>query len=90
MRIYFVASEQSDHEVFAEALQDHEIHFVSELKDFEIDAEILSIFIQSIIDACFLDQHQEIKLIVTCSTGHDHIDNSECEKRSLVVCFVPS
>ena len=36
MRIYFVASEQSDHQVFAEALQDHELHFVSELKDVEI------------------------------------------------------
>lgn len=42
MRIYFVALEQSDHEVFAEALQDHEVNFVSALKDVEIDAEILS------------------------------------------------
>ena len=38
MRIYFVASEQSDHQVFAEALQDHELHFVSELKDVEINS----------------------------------------------------
>jgi D-lactate dehydrogenase len=90
MRIYFVETEQSDEEVFAEALQDHELHFVSELKRVEIDAEILSIFIQSTIDASFLDQHQKIKLIVTRSTGHDHIDISECEKRSIVVCFVPS
>jgi lactate dehydrogenase-like 2-hydroxyacid dehydrogenase len=90
MRIYFVGSEQSDHEIFAEALQDHELHFVSELEDVEIDAEILSIFIESIIDAYFLDQHQQIKLIVTRSTGHDHIDISECEKRSIIVCFVPS
>ena len=90
MRIYFVALEQSDHAVFAEALQDHELNFVSALKDVEIDAEILSIFIESIIDTGFLDQHQKIKLIVTRSTGHDHIDISECEKRSIVVCFVPS
>jgi D-lactate dehydrogenase len=90
MRTYFVASERSDHEVFAEALREHELHFVSELKDVEIDVEILSIFIESIIDACFLDQHQKIKLIVTRSTGHDHIDISECEKRNIVVCYVPS
>ncbi len=90
MRIYFVASEQSDHEVFAEALQDHELIFVSELKYVENDAEILSVFIESIIDAGFLDQRQKIKLIVTRSTGHDHIDISECEKRGIVVCFVPS
>jgi lactate dehydrogenase-like 2-hydroxyacid dehydrogenase len=57
-------------------LQDHELNFVSELKDVEIDAEIISIFIQSIIDARFLDQHQKIKLIVTRSSGRDHIDIS--------------
>jgi D-lactate dehydrogenase len=90
MRIYFVASEQSSDEAFAEALRDHELHFVSELNEVEMDVEILSVFIESIIDARFLDQHQEIKLIVTRSTGHDHIDLPECEKRSIVVCYVPS
>jgi hypothetical protein len=79
MRIYFVASEQSDDELFTEALRDHEVHFVSELKDVESDAEILSVFLESIIDNRFLNQHQAIKLIVTRSTGHDHIDISACE-----------
>jgi D-lactate dehydrogenase len=89
MRIYFVALEESDRQVFAEALQEHERNFFSELKDVEIDAEILLIFIQSVIDACFLEPHQKIKLIMTRSTSYDHIDISGCEKRSIIVCFVP-
>jgi cell division protein YceG involved in septum cleavage len=35
MRIYFVALEESDRQVFAEALQEHERNFFSELKDVE-------------------------------------------------------
>lgn len=54
------------------------------------DAEILSTFIYSKIDSQVLDRMPSLKLIVTRSTGYDHIDLSECKKRGITVCNVPA
>ena len=53
------------------------------------DADIVSVFIYSVVNKAALDQMPNVKLISTRSTGYDHIDLSECEKRDIVVCNVP-
>lgn len=51
--------------------------------------EALSCFIRSRMDAVFLNQCANLKLIATRSTGFDHIDVKECRGRGITVCNVP-
>jgi len=53
------------------------------------DSEIISVFIYSKIDKDILKKLPKLKIITTRSTGFDHIDIKECEKRKIVVCNVP-
>jgi D-lactate dehydrogenase len=53
------------------------------------DAEIVSPFIYSRLTAERLAKLPKLKLIVTRSTGFDHIDVAECAKRGVTVCNVP-
>lgn len=62
----------------------HERH-VSSIKEFDI----VSVFIYSKIDKNILGKFSGLKLIVTRSTGFDHIDLQECKKRKIVVCNIP-
>lgn len=51
---------------------------------------ILSVFIYSKINSAVIRRLPGLKLIVTRSTGFDHIDMKECKKRKITVCNVPS
>lgn len=53
------------------------------------DAEIVSIFVGSLVDEAVLDRLPALKLVATRSTGLDHIDLSACERRGIMVCNVP-
>lgn len=44
------------------------------------DAEIVSVFIYSTLDAAVLGQMKRLKLIATRSTGYDHIDLDYCRR----------
>lgn len=52
-------------------------------------AEILSCFINSEVNAEFIDECPNLKIIATRSTGYDHIDTDHCRQRDIVVCNVP-
>ncbi|MFO0754017.1 MAG: hydroxyacid dehydrogenase [Thermodesulfovibrionales bacterium] len=53
------------------------------------DAEILSVFIYSKVNAAVLRAMSRLKLVATRSTGFDHIDMQECRRRSITVATVP-
>jgi len=53
------------------------------------DAEVLSPFIYSKLTAARLARLPKLKLVVTRSTGFDHIDVAECGRRGVTVCNVP-
>lgn len=53
------------------------------------DVETLGVFIYSYVNSQVLDSLPKLKLIVTMSTGFDHIDVQECKKRNIKVCNVP-
>jgi len=56
----------------------------------QTDFEIISVFVNSVIDARVLDHLPKLKLIVTRSTGFDHIDLDLCKSRGVAVANVPS
>ncbi len=53
------------------------------------DADAIGIFIYSVVNKKILEKLPNLKLIVTLSTGFDHIDIKECRKRKITVCNVP-
>lgn len=90
MDIFFVACEPSERNFFAAEMSAHTLHFVEEGGDVTAEAEIVSVFLYTQIDAAFLDGHPRLRLVCTRSTGFDHIDVAECKKRGVTVCNVPS
>lgn len=59
------------------------------IKGGEKEAEVLITFIYSRVNKTILDQFPKLKLIITRSTGFDHIDLEEAKRRGVVVCNVP-
>jgi D-lactate dehydrogenase len=53
------------------------------------DAEAVTTFIKSDLSAAALQQLPNLRLIVTRSTGFDHIDIAYCRKAGITVCNVP-
>lgn len=51
--------------------------------------EVLSVFVHSRVDKSVIDRMPDLKLIVTRSTGYDHIDLNYCQQKGIVVCNVP-
>ena len=54
------------------------------------DAQIISVFIYSDLDAALLSQLPSLRMIATRSTGYNHIDTAFCRERNIVVSNVPS
>lgn len=76
-------------------LSAHEVVFVEEPMSVEnsdkaADAQIIACFIYSQINDELLSKLQNLKLLVTMSTGFEHIDLSACKKRNVVASNVPS
>lgn len=58
--------------------------------DMFADAEVISTFIDSKLDAPTLKSLSKLQLIATRSTGHDHIDLDACCAAGIAVCNVPN
>lgn len=54
------------------------------------DAQVISLFVHSKIDANILTKMPYLKLIATRSTGYDHIDLEACKHHGITVSNVPS
>src|SRR3989338_10063387 len=54
------------------------------------DTEVLGIFIHSKVTKEIINSLPELKLIVTMSTGFDHIDVAYAKSKNIDVCNVPS
>jgi len=57
--------------------------------DDQKDAEIISTFVYSRLNADTLKKLPNLKMITTRSTGFDHIDMDYCNKKGITVCNVP-
>jgi len=77
------------------SLQSHEVIFIEEPLTSQNsgkakDAQVIACFIYSKINEELLSSLPNLKLLVTMSTGFEHIDVSACKKREITVCNVPS
>ena len=88
MIIYFVETESGEEEFFSDALKEYDLRFASDLAEVGEDAEILSTFINSKIDADFLAAHPRLRFIATRSQATDHLDLETCRKRGVQVANV--
>ncbi|MDQ5882674.1 MAG: D-lactate dehydrogenase [Patescibacteria group bacterium] len=59
---------------------------VSQFKDYEV----ISCFINSQFTKDILEQLPNLKLLATRSTGFDHIDLATCQKKKILVAYVPA
>lgn len=59
---------------------------VDKIKNFDI----LAVFIYSKVTKEILNKLPKLRLIVTLSTGYDHIDLEECNNKNITVCNVPT
>ena len=89
MKIVFVESEEDEQPFFVESLAGHEVEFVDTTEDVPPDAEIVSVFVNSRIDAAFLRAHPKLKMVATRSSATDHLDMAAAAKRGVVLAYVP-
>jgi D-3-phosphoglycerate dehydrogenase len=93
MKILFVESDSLIEKVAKEKLVQHELHFekatVNEvISDFS-NVEVLSVFVQSKVSKEVIDKMKNLKLIVTRSTGFDHIDVNYAKQKGILVSNIP-
>ena len=93
-KIAFFELESWEKEYFIKNLKNCQIQFIDDhLNGNNVnqisDADAIGIFIYSVVNKRIVDKLPNLKLIVTLSTGFDHIDMKECKKRKIIVCNVP-
>jgi len=94
MKIAFFEIKGWENNFLKKRLKGHSIKFYKELlsiknvKDIR-KFDIASIFIYSKIDKEIIRKLPKLKLIVTRSTGFDHMDLKECRRKKIVVCNIP-
>ncbi len=94
MRIIFFEIKGWEKSFLKRNLKGHYLEFYGEQLNLENakkakDFDAISIFIYSKMDSQTLENLPKLKLIVTRSTGFDHIDLKSCKRRRITVCNVP-
>lgn len=95
MRAHFYEIEEArERQTLERGLPDHELSFTPdpltiETAELAADAEVVSVFVHSVVDRAVLDRLGSVRLVVTRSTGYDRIDLEVCAERGVVVTNVP-
>lgn len=93
MNIVFFEIEEWEESFLKQKLSGHNLTFdTNPLTDASQnlgEIEVLSIFIYSKITPELLDKMPNLKVIVTRSTGYDHIDIKACQAKNIIVTNVP-
>ena len=67
----------------------HQDHLEPETCSAYSDVDALTVFVWTKVTPEILERLPNLKLVLTMSTGYDHIDISACRARGIVVCNVP-
>jgi len=92
MKIYFFESEKWEEQIIKKAFPDAILisePLTNQNCHLFPDAEIISVFICSILNNEIIQKLPNLKCIATRSTGYDHIDIASCKARNITVCNVP-
>jgi D-lactate dehydrogenase len=95
MKIQFFELENWEKEHIKKETFGGEVEIVDGVLDeakipFDTSAEVISIFVNSVINEGVLSRLPKLKLITTRSTGFDHIDIAACKSHGVAVATVPS
>jgi len=95
MKIIFFESPAIDEFILKSSFSDYEISFCKEKLNKDninkaSDAEIVSVFINSLLDKEAIDMMPKLKFIITRSTGFEHIDLVYCTQKGIIVSNVPA
>lgn len=95
MKIAFFEIRPKEQEYLQQALSNHELYFFKDLATLKLVTKISAIQILSThsaskIDKQIIDSLPNLKLIVTRTTGFDHIDLEVAKTKGVVVCNVPA
>jgi D-lactate dehydrogenase len=95
MHIAFFEIQDWEKSVLEARFSGHVLHFSSEsMNENSLEAiqecEVLSVFIYSHVTKAIFDKLPKLKLIVTRSTGYDHIDVTNAKERGITVTNVPT
>lgn len=95
MKIAFFEIEPWEEDYIKGNLPGHELFFYEERLDSEhlperFDFDAVSVFTNCKLDASTMNLFPELKIITTRSTGYEHIDLTEAEKKNIPVSTVPS
>ncbi|MGE5537069.1 MAG: NAD(P)-dependent oxidoreductase [Gemmatimonas sp.] len=94
MRITIFEARPDDADAFATLGRDHNLRLTPDPLDEltatrHTDAEIVSTFVHSRLDARVIAEMTALRFIATRSTGYDHIDATACRARGIAVANVP-
>ncbi|MCD6589659.1 hydroxyacid dehydrogenase [Candidatus Woesearchaeota archaeon] len=94
MKIVFSELEEWEKSIVKDRLLGNELVFIDKpLREEDIeqymDADIISIFVDSKINRSMISRMPNLKFIATRSTGYDHIDLEACKEYGIVVSNVP-
>ena len=93
MKIAFFEIEEWEEDFLQKKLEGHDISFDTDLISPETpridNIEILSVLSIQKVDKDLLSKMPQLKMIVTRSTGFDHIDIEACKARNIIVTNVP-
>ena len=94
MKVLAFETEEWEHRACLALQPDHDVACRLEPLNVETaadhaDAEVISTFVNSRLDASVLACFSALRLIATRSTGYDHIDAAYCAAHDIVVCNVP-
>lgn len=95
MKIQFFELEGWEKDLIEKAGLPGEVNFIEGPLDetkvpLDTSAEVVSIFVDSVISEGVISRLPNLKLIATRSTGYDHIDIEACKARGIAVATVPS
>ncbi|HNW71659.1 MAG TPA: NAD(P)-dependent oxidoreductase [Candidatus Paceibacterota bacterium] len=82
-------------QLFSDSFPNNEISFLEQKLDEDSialakEAEVVSVFVNSVIDKNIIDALPNLKFIATRSTGFDHIDKDYCKTKNILVSNVPA
>ncbi|MFN4181439.1 MAG: NAD(P)-dependent oxidoreductase, partial [Candidatus Paceibacteria bacterium] len=94
MKITFFEVPESEQVFFKEAFPGLELVFSAQKLDEENislaqESEVVSVFVNSVMNASVLEKLPKLKLIATRSTGFDHVDVVRASEKGIAVVNVP-
>lgn len=94
MKVQAFETEEWEHRACLALMPDHDVAcrrqpLNEDTATDHADAEVISTFVNSRLDAIVLSRFPALRLIATRSTGYDHIDAAYCAAHGITVCNVP-